>query len=41
MKKYAMVIASVAIASLISSTAATQQKDAKLSAEAARGKYLL
>src|SRR5262244_2606661 len=41
MKKYAMVIATVAIASLISSTAATQQKDAKLSLEAARGKYLV
>src|SRR5215470_5655562 len=41
MKKYAMVIATVAITSLISSTAATQQKGAKLSPEAARGKYIV
>jgi len=41
MKKYALIVATVAIASLISSAAVTQQKDAKLSAEAARGKYLV
>lgn len=41
MKKYALIVASVAMASLSSSSALTQPKDAKLSAEAARGKYLV
>ena len=41
MKKYALIVATVATASLISSAAVTQQTDAKLSAEAARGKYLV
>src|SRR5215510_5229740 len=41
MKKYALIVATVAIAALVNSTAVTQQKDAKPSAEAARGKYLV
>jgi len=41
MKKYALIVAAVAMVSLISSSALTQPKDAKLSAEAARGKYLV
>lgn len=41
MNKYALIVATVAIGSLIISTAVTEQKDAKLSAEAARGKYVV
>lgn len=37
----ALTVAAVALASLISSTAVTQLKDVKLSAEATRGKYLV
>ena len=39
MKKSVLIVATVAIGSLISGTAVTEQ-DAKLSAEAARGKYV-
>ena len=41
MKKYTLIVATVAIGSLTSSAAVTEQKDAKLSAEAARGKYVV
>lgn len=41
MNKYALIVATVAIGSLISSTGVTEQKDATLSAEAARGKYVV
>ena len=41
MKMYTLIVATVAIGSLTSSAAVTEQKDAKLSAEAARGKYVV
>jgi len=41
MKKYTLIVATVVIGSLTSSAAVTEQKDAKLSAEAARGKYVV